>query len=198
MRLGGRGWAPRKPGLRSQRWTERTTIDYYIKQNEIVSLLEGRKVINSEGPVIRENDITSAVCFGLQFKRKNWKRIWCGVKGVGLTAQGIGICCFFALPPPPCLGLCLSLGLRVSSQLLWHPPLPLQRRQCWEDTEVNSMPFCFWNLRGSPLSNPYPDSSWTLSLWENSRAFCQFLLLWGLQHKSICSRTRVGLVFIAE
>lgn len=50
-------------------------MDYYIKQNEIVSPLEGRKVINSEGPVIRENDITSAVCSGLQFKGKNWKRI---------------------------------------------------------------------------------------------------------------------------
>lgn len=82
--------------LGSEWWTERTIIDYYIKQEEIVSVLEGRKVINSEGPVIRENDITSVVCFGLQFKRKNWKRIWCGVKGVGLTARGSGLCCCFA------------------------------------------------------------------------------------------------------
>lgn len=75
MRLDGRCGAPLKLGLGSEWRTERTIIDYYIKPNEIVSPLEGRKVINSEGPVIRENDITSAVCFGWQFKRKNWKRI---------------------------------------------------------------------------------------------------------------------------
>lgn len=72
---------------------KRTTIDYYIKQNEIVSPLEGRKVINSEGPVIRKNDIISSVCFGLQFKRKNCQRIWYGER-CWLIAWGTGICCF--------------------------------------------------------------------------------------------------------
>jgi hypothetical protein len=75
VQLDGRCCVLRSWALGQRREQKRTTIDYYIKQNEIVSPLEGRKVINSEGPVIRENDITSAVCFGLQFKKENWKGI---------------------------------------------------------------------------------------------------------------------------
>lgn len=123
VQLGGRGWAPLKLGLGSEWWTERTITDYYIKQNEIVSPLEGRKVINSEGPVIGENDITSAVCFGLQFKRKNWKESDVGWKVEDWQLRELDYTA--ALPASLSLYVSWPVGL---THLLWHPFLPLQRR----------------------------------------------------------------------
>lgn len=152
----GRSWAPLKLGLRSERWAEKTTIDYYIKQNEIVSPLEGRKVINSEGPVIRENDIALAVCFGLQFKRKNWKSIWCEVKGVRLTARGIGVCCFSARF---LVSVFLSSGLWVLSHLLLHSFLPPSPKQA------------VWGRHWGEFNTFLLLKPWRFSVFKSTRVF---------------------------
>ena len=212
MQLGRRGWAPLKLGLGSEWWTERTIIDYYIKQNEIVSPLEGRKVINSEGPVIGENDITSAVCFGLKFKRKNWKE-----SGVGWEVEDWQLReldCAAALPASTSLHVSLPVGL---THLLWHPFLPLQRRLRRKETEVNAIPFYVWKLGGSQFSDACPQSiglakkfvwafvwknlnehfgqtnNLALSLQGNSRAACLPLVFGRLPCKDSLARTQVGL-----
>lgn len=114
---------------------KRTTIDYYIKQNKIVSLLGGRKVINSEGPVIRENNI-SAVHLDCNVRRKTIRG--CDVRWKVSIGE-----LEYVVPMPASWSLSISCSLSVilPTQTFFFPFL---RRQCGEDTEGNLISSCFW------------------------------------------------------